>query len=185
MSTVIIPERPVALEVLADGIPAELVQHDHFVVWRYKPLFDKKSGQFVKWDKPPISARNLGPGSSTNPRTWTSFTRALAVYQAPRDEAEVLNGIGFVLMKEIGITFVDLDHCLADGVLHPAAAEIVAKLASYTELSPSGDGVHVFVQGRLPAGSRNKTGGAPWGGAFEVYDNGRYATVTGQPVVLP
>jgi primase-polymerase (primpol)-like protein len=45
-------------------------------------------------------------------------------------------------------------------------------LNSYTELSPSGTGVRIFVYGKLPPIGR-KTGD------IEVYEAGRYLTITG------
>jgi primase-polymerase (primpol)-like protein len=43
---------------------------------------------------------------------------------------------------------------------------------SYTELSPSGTGVHVLMSGTLPPGGRRR-------GHVELYDRDRYFTVTG------
>ena len=70
-----------------------------------------------------------------------------------------------------GVACIDLDHCLRDGVLAEWAAPIVeACRGTYIEVSPSGDGLHIFGfavvgQGRRRAG-------------VEVYDRGRYMTVT-------
>jgi len=70
---------------------------------------------------------------------------------------------------------VDLDDCRdpETGVLEPWAADAVATLNSYTEVSPSGTGVKVFVRSVLPAGGRS-------GGHFEFYDRQRYFTLTGK-----
>jgi hypothetical protein len=69
---------------------------------------------------------------------------------------------------------LDLDGCRDPhtGTIHPDAALIVAKLASYTEVSPSGTGVHVWCKAQLPKGGRRY-------GPIELYDSGRYMTVTG------
>ena len=75
---------------------------------------------------------------------------------------------------------VDLDDCvIGDGSPHPVAAEIIAMLDSYTELSPSGAGVHVIVKG-AKNGGRGESSRTGWGGAFEVYDRGRFFTFTGR-----
>jgi AAA domain len=70
-------------------------------------------------------------------------------------------------------TGIDLDHCRnpATGALEPWAQHIVNALASYTEVSPSGRGVHLYVKGRL-AGKGHKCG------PIELYDRERYFTVT-------
>ena len=69
---------------------------------------------------------------------------------------------------------VDLDHCRdpETGIIQQWALDIVEMLNSYTEVSPSGAGLRIFVRGDLPAGRRKK-------GAVEMYDAERYLTVTG------
>ena len=84
-------------------------------------------------------------------------------------------GIGFVFTPEDDLCGVDLDGCLDQQTreMEPWAREIVEELNSYTEISPSGTGVHVLVRAKLPAGRNRK-------GRFEAYDRGRYFTVTGR-----
>nr|WP_233265125.1 hypothetical protein [Halomarina oriensis] len=69
---------------------------------------------------------------------------------------------------------VDLDDCRDSdtGELSENARAIVEQLDSYTEVSPSGTGVHVIVHGALPEG-RNRHGDV------ELYETARYFTVTG------
>src|SRR5699024_2621495 len=45
-------------------------------------------------------------------------------------------------------------------------------MGSYSEISPSGNGIHIIAKGELPKGGRRK-------GKIEVYDSGRFFTVTG------
>lgn len=164
--------KPRALDVLADSISAELTAVPQWVGWRYvwRPPTERKPG---KWDKPPVNVRG-GPGSSTDPATWSPFAEALAAYQAGD-----LDGVGIVLYRaegEVGpgLVGIDLDKCRNPdtGELEPWAAHIVRDLASYTEVSPSGRGVRIFVRGELPAGRRRS-------GCIEMYATGRYLTVTG------
>ena len=84
-------------------------------------------------------------------------------------------GIGFVFTPEDDLCGVDLDGCLdpETGEIEPWAWEIIEELDSYTEISPSGTGVHILVRGELPEGRNRK-------GRFETYDRGRYFTVTGK-----
>lgn len=44
--------------------------------------------------------------------------------------------------------------------MHPYVAELVTKLDSYTELSPSGDGLHIIVAASIN-GRRKRTGNTP------------------------
>ncbi len=53
--------------------------------------------------------------------------------------------------------------------------EIIRELDTYTEASPSGTGVRLFLRGDLPAHGRKK-------GNYENYQSGRYVTVTGQHI---
>jgi primase-polymerase (primpol)-like protein len=83
-----------------------------------------------------------------------------------------------MLTKDSGIVAIDLDHCRnpETGELTPMAQRIVDRLNSYTEVSPSGEGLHIFVHGTLPPeGKRRITG-------IELYDSRRYLTVTGHRI---
>jgi putative DNA primase/helicase len=71
---------------------------------------------------------------------------------------------------------VDLDHVIDNaGMLLPQAQEVVEKLASYTEISPSGTGMHIFV---ISPGA-NITNHRKKDFFLEIYNTGRYFTVTG------
>ena len=52
---------------------------------------------------------------------------------------------------------------------------IVRAIDSYTEVSPSGTGLHELAWGSLPGGLRRR-------GFIEMYDGGRFFTVTGRHV---
>lgn len=113
--------------------------------------------------------------SSTDPQTWGTFdeaTKKLANF----------DGIGYVFSPSDGITGIDLDGCIdVAGSIVPEAQSIIDKLASYTELSPSGRGVHVFVKAELPPVCRHKLMPETFK-EIECYDRGRYFTVTGRHV---
>jgi primase-polymerase (primpol)-like protein len=107
--------------------------------------------------------------SSTDPATWASYRDAKA--------SEIGDGLGFVFNGD-GIAGIDLDHCLAGGVLEPWAQQILDRCpATYVEISPSGTGLHIFGRAIVGAGRRRN--------GVEVYDRGRYFTVTGLPFGKP
>lgn len=88
------------------------------------------------------------------------------------------HGIGFVLGNGIGC--IDLDHCLTSGRLEPWASQIVEKHRSRAlliEVSPSGDGIHIFLPMEQGPGRVVRDGRR-----IETYppDSGRYMTVTGK-----
>ncbi len=86
--------------------------------------------------------------------------------------------------ETVPITGVDLDHCAnPDGSIDAWAKAILRSLNSYAEYSPSGAGIHVYVQGTVSHGFHKKVPGAPHEqAAMETYSTGRYFTVTGQHV---
>lgn len=106
--------------------------------------------------------------SSTKAATWSSFRAAKA--------SPVGVGLGFVLNGD-GIVCLDLDHCLAGGVPTSAAAGFLASLpGTFIEVSPSGDGLHIFGRGQLEHGRKLSRDGLN----IEVYGSGRYIAMTGE-----
>lgn len=130
------------------------------------PAVLREQNRWVLWNARKMPMQLDGtPASSTNPATWTSHKK---VHGRPR--------IGYVLGEGVGC--IDLDHCLIDGEPTAAAAAFLRQLPpTYIEISPSGDGLHVW--GFLPegAGSRRVVDGL----SIEIYSAGRYITVTGRP----
>lgn len=154
---------PRALPLIPDGIPGELKSEDRWVCWRW----ETRGG---KWTKVPTNAASGRRANSTDPSTWSAFEEAVR-----HARKNLLPGVGFVFT---GSPFagVDLDGCRdpETGRLEEWAREIVADLDSYAEVSPSGAGVKVFVCGVLPPGNPRKRKGQ-----VEMYDSGRFFTVTG------
>ena len=148
-----------------EKIPLELKQLPHWVGWKYMqhPGEDHKR-------KVPINAMDGQPAKSNDPTTWCDFDTACR-----GKERFGLDGIGFMFSGD-GIFGIDIDHCYDPETqeLDPAAAEIIETVQSYTELSPSGTGIHILCKGALPEGRKRR-------GAVEMYSTLRYFTVTGNP----
>jgi hypothetical protein len=153
-----LPEKSIS-QVDVKNIPEELKALRQWVCWRYV----ERNGRLTK---PPYQV-NGRPAKSTDPKTWNSFKAVFAAYRA-----DGFDGFGFVLTQDDPYTVYDLDHCISNGKLTPTAARIVERLNSYTEITPSGEGLRVIVKGKLPVAGRKK-------GDIEVYSAGRYITVTG------
>jgi hypothetical protein len=134
-----------------------------WVVWRS----EERHGKPTKIPYSPITGQRA---SSTNPEGWASYQQAV---KACKELG--YDGIGFVFTAEDDLCGVDLDGCLdpKTGGLEGWARQIVEELDSYTEISPSGTGVHILIRATLPEG-RNRNG------RFEAYDRGRYFTVSGK-----
>jgi len=149
-----------ALAPIPENIPDELKTERRWVCWKIVLRHGKPT-------KLPIDAKTGSAASSTDATTWGDFNQAVETYQKQK-----LDGIGFVL----GDSWcgVDLDDCIAaDGGLTSLAHYVVSSLASYTERSPSGAGLHVIMKATLPKGlvaSDGKT---------EIYPSGRFFCMTG------
>jgi putative DNA primase/helicase len=157
------PSRPPdALPVLIEQIPPELLTGQQFVSWDW----EQRDG---KWTKPLKNPRNGWNASHADPTTWGTATEAMTWSRRHN-----LPGIGRVLVKEDGLTGIDLDKCRnrETGEIQQWALDVVQRFDSYTEVSPSGTGLRIFVRASLPAGGRRT-------GAIEVYDQLRYLTLTG------
>ena len=149
------------------SMPPSLFPLKHWVLWRYV-------GRNGKPTKLPYQSPRLFAKSS-DPSTWMDFTSAVRVFQQGG-----FDGLGFVFSKDSGIVGVDLDWKTWAGEGVPLEAQtIVDRLNSYTEWSPSGKGCHILLRGKLPEGIGNRKQLAP-GVDLEVYDHGRFFTMTGE-----
>jgi putative DNA primase/helicase len=139
-----------------------------WVVW--KAVWNE---QRQKWAKIPFNPRTGRQASPTNPRSWGTFEQARAAY-----DRGGFDGVGFVLTADDPYCGIDLDHCRdpKTGSIADWATAIIERLDSYTEMSPSGTGIRIFLRGSLPGGARNRIDSPH---RIEVYDRDRYLTVTG------
>ena len=155
-----------------ERIPRELTEQPRWVLWRYV----NRPGE----NKPTKVPFTIGGkcAESNNPATWTTFEAAAAALAASSGRYE---GLGFMLGD--GYVGVDLDDSLRpDRSLKAWAAPIFRRLPTYWEVSPSGQGVKGFMRAVLPPKGRVtwlKDGESKPLGKVELYDAGRFFTVTG------
>lgn len=168
------PDRPPAAHIDDDGveaIPPKIRQANRFVVWRWV-WKDREQ----KWDKPPIDPETGHEIDQTDPANWMPFGKAR---RAARKHGD---GIGIALGSKdnrLGVVGIDLDDCIDDqGNLTAKAREIVERFDSYTERTPSGQGLRIFIWGDKP-GPKCRTKGYP---DVEIYEADRYFTLTGRHV---
>ena len=172
-----IPPKPEPLAPRYSCMPALLKTARIWVAWDYV-LLDGR------WAKVPFSARLSNPSvehaadhvgrvgwwpraKSNSAATWATWDDVMSV-------ADRFVGVGFMVCK--GVCGVDLDKCVAqDGVLADWAANIVADLDGYTELSPSGRGLRILTLASKP-GERCRSG------QIEMYVNTRFLTLTGHVI---
>jgi len=143
--------------------PSEMLECRQWIP--YSATWSENLGKF---DKIPLNPNTGYNAKSNDPKTWGTFD--LAVKRALNRK---MAGVGFVFSKDDPFVGIDLDKCLnGNGKPEPWASEIIQQLDSYTESSPSGKGYHIIGRGRLPPGGRRT-------GRVEMYDSGRFFTVTG------
>src|SRR5262245_36431371 len=130
-----------------ENIPAELRTLKRWVNWDWET---NEKGEPTKVPKQP-NGRNA---SSTNPKTWSTFD---AVYAAACN-GHFTGGLGFVFEKDGGFAGLDFDECRNPdtGETEQWVLDEIAKLDSYTEVSPSNTGWKVLVKGKLPAKGNKK-----------------------------
>lgn len=158
-------------------VPAALRERDRWLCWR-REVFDEKP---TKVPVHPITGMNA---SVTDPTNLFSFETATA---AAAEHGH--DGVGFVFVEGEGLCGIDLDNCIDEnGVMSVEAREIIDSFGSYTEISPSGRGVKIFIRATKPT-TRCKVTNVPGMTAAEVYDGKRMFTVTarhleGTPLVV-
>ena len=111
-------------------LPNELIQNGLFCCWRY----EQRQGRRTKVPYQPLTGARA---KSNDPGSFVSYCDAI--------RATGYDGIGIGIFN--GVCAIDLDHCISDsGYYSETAAEIVETMHSYTERSPSGEGLHILFQ---------------------------------------
>lgn len=144
------------------SIPAELKEGKRWCLWRYEHRPGSK-----KPTKRPIQP-NGSPASVTGRSTWHGFDEVITAFNSGG-----WDGIGRFFAFEDGLTGIDIDVPANDDEV-AVRQKVWDAFDSYTELSPSGSGVHIIVKGSVPTGKRR--------GNIEVYSDSRYFTFTGNVV---
>ena len=150
------------------NIPERLRALPQWVVWR--AVWKEERDTYSKVPYTPATGREA---KSNQPATWGTFSEAVEKFA--RDPNT--HGIGFEFSAQDPFTFVDLDDARdpETGDVGDWAQQIVDKLNSYTEVSPSGTGLRILVEAE-PVGPAKRRG------KVEMYSFGQYATITGAVV---
>lgn len=161
-------QKPTALPVQLEHIPADLRSIPRWVMWRYTPR-RRPDGTKV-WAKVPYTVDGAS-ASSTDAATWASFDEAVdALIVGDYD------GIGLVLGEDVQGIDLDDHRDPVTGALSELAQELLQRVEGYAEVSPSGTGIKLFTRTNLDGSRTKKDSGV------EMYRDGRYFTVTGHAV---
>lgn len=144
---------------LYSNIPAELRLLPNWVLWKYLPK--KGSDKPVKMPFQP----NGILAKVNNPSTWVTFDEAFNAFQMGGYE-----GLGFVFTNT-EYAGIDLDDAHGDALIIEHQLKIFNEFDSYSEVSPSGNGLHIIVKGSVPRGKRRSN--------VEIYSTSRFFTMTG------
>lgn len=150
------------MEHILANFPEELILTPQWVLYK----LEIRDGRLTKVPYQPNGLQ----AKSTNPATWSDCQTVVSAYVGNLS----FDGIGFVFTEDDSYVGIDLDKCRdpATGDVEPWASKILGDIHTYTELSPSGKGFHLIGKGKLPPKGRKKD-------QIEMYDSGRYFTVTG------
>lgn len=153
-------DKPTPRKILMTDIPADIRHKGQLVFWRY----DNIGGNITK-----VPYKNKHTKAKVNdPKTWISSD------EAEKYEEHGMDGIGFVLTESDPFIVIDLDKCIEDDKINEFAQSVIDYFKSYTEISPSGKGLHIVIKGEMKKAIVRK--------GLEVYSKGRYICFTGNKI---
>ncbi|RFT91680.1 phage/plasmid primase, P4 family [Staphylococcus haemolyticus] len=150
-----------------DKIPYELKELDQWCCFKIEEV---ENGRKTKRPYNPLT-NNMA--KSNDETTWVSF----------EDAANNLNGydgIGFFFVEPyVGIDLDKVENEIQEYLENQDTDNIIGEfinvLETYAEISPSGTGIHLITKGELPPKGRRR-------GNVEIYDTGRFFTMTGKHI---
>lgn len=148
-----------------ENIPTELKQLSNWV---------------ARVDKIPVNPKTLYNAKANEPQSWGTFEQAVECIGKISKQGKPCNGVGFELKAPYcGIV---IDHCFNSetGEISKEALDIIDIMDSYTEISPSGTGIHILYKNdgsTHPEWHKKKPIDSVQ--HLEMYQSDRYFTVTG------
>jgi primase-polymerase (primpol)-like protein len=167
--------RPTALKPCFEKIPSELRALPNWVMWRYEPPNRPDNS---KWRKVPCNLNGKRTDAANRTSDWTTFGACRDAYlhgiagTGPR-----FDGVGFCFDGVIGpdgycYTGIDFDDLCDGNTISLKQRARIKRLATYTERSVGGQGIHCICRSKPHTLKKNKNG-------VEIYSRARYFTFTG------
>jgi len=152
------------------SLPEELKQTNNWCFFKLIP-----DGKKDKMKKVPFNPHNGEFGKSNDENTWSDFETAVAA-----NERYQGNGIGFYFKEPyLGIDIDniadEIERYLVGDIEQNIVFEFIETFKSYSEISVSGNGLHIITKGNIPGDRRRKEN-------VEMYTSGRFFTVTGNSI---
>ena len=150
-----------------DKIPYELKELDQWCCFKIETVENGRK------TKRPYNPLNNNMAKSNDESTWVSFEDAV-------NNLNGYDGIGFFFVEPyIGIDLDKVGNEIEEYLNNPDTDNIISEfinvLETYAEVSPSGTGIHLITKGELPKKGRRR-------GNVEIYDKGRFFTMTGKQI---
>ncbi|MFC4409437.1 DUF927 domain-containing protein [Chungangia koreensis] len=150
-------------EPIFENIPEDLQTYPQFTLWKSEAKYNKQKNR-TEYSKRPCDI-------SGNFINWKD-SQNLLPFQVVQEAYEKggFNGIGFVLTDNDPFVCIDLD---AESIDEIPEDKMSLVNVSYTEKSPSGNGLHIWLKGKKPDWIGTKQNG------IEFFGSNRFVTVTG------
>lgn len=148
-----------------ETMPRELKDKNQWILWKAEFRRDGTIGKVPKQ----INGINA---STTDSSTWSSFQDIEKVFKNGG-----YDGVGFVFASNDEYIGIDLDGHYSKGSFNTTIAHLLSGY-SYTEVSPSGTGLHTIFKGFLPNDINHKNTAKK----MEIYSEGRFFTFTGKVI---
>lgn len=148
-----------------EKVPKELKENGLFCLWRKEEV----KGKITK-----VPYKTDGRKASSNQRSDFSKFDSIVSHTKGYD------GIGLGIFD--GYSAIDIDHCIKDGIISEMAQDIINTMKSYTEVSPSGNGIRIIFKAIGLVYDKNKYYINNQKVGLEVYIAGstsKYVTITG------
>ena len=147
--------------------PIELTSRKQWLVWSFEQYEGDKKPRKVPYY---INGKKR-QGTQGSPEDLKN----LATYEQAKSALDFgdYSGLGFAFLPNDGLIGIDIDY--KEDRDPQLAQKIITGLNTYTELSPSGNGYHLFVLGSTKTFKSNDIG-------IEVFANAQFFTMTGNQV---
>ena len=153
------------------SIPKELKENCLWCGWKY----EVRDGRNTKI---PYNPETIQRAKSDDPSTFKTFACAEDAFIGG-----YVDGMGIRVSN--GYSAIDIDHCINDGFLSDAAMDICTSMRSYSEKSPSGEGIRVIFKSSDFVFDKEKYYIKNPNNGIEIYMDGvtnRFVTITGNTV---
>lgn len=162
------PEIERLVDAVRASVPAAMRERAQWLLWRFESYEgDSKLRKVPYW----ISGRKRKgkQGSDDDRAELATLEQAITHLQRGR-----YDGLGFAFLEGDGLIGIDIDKAIDrdSGEVAERCRKIIEACASYTELSPSGTGVHIIAAGHCKSEKDNSIG-------LEVFCGSQFFTVTG------